>query len=78
LRKLDGKRTHQSAISITLFNEPCSLQWFSRNPIQQKGVDLWANGFHEITGQAVASGSIDVPETETGIETQGGNSKASF
>jgi hypothetical protein len=71
LRKVDGERTHQTAVAVALLEKPCPLQRLSRNPIQQEGINLRSNRLHEIAGEAVAGGSVDVPETEARIEPEG-------
>jgi hypothetical protein len=62
LCQLNSERTHQAAIAIVLLKEPRSFQWLARDPIQQEGVNLRANRFHEITGEAIPGRCVRVPE----------------
>jgi hypothetical protein len=43
-----------------LLEKPFALERFARYPIEQERVNLWADGFHEIAGETVASRCIQV------------------
>jgi hypothetical protein len=52
-----------------LFEKPFPLERFPRYPIQQERVNLRANSFHEIAGETVASGCVNVKHAQTGVKT---------
>jgi hypothetical protein len=59
-----------------LLEEPRTLQRLSRDPIQQESINLRANWLHQIASEAVASGGIDMPETEAWVEAESGYGKS--
>src|SRR5712691_1300884 len=63
LRELNTEVSHQATISVTLFEEPSSMQRRSTQPIQKKRIHLRANWFHQVTRQAIASSAIHVKYT---------------
>jgi hypothetical protein len=44
---------HQATVSVALLEEPLPSQRLLDDPIQNIGVNLWPNGFHEVARQAM-------------------------
>jgi hypothetical protein len=61
-----------------LLQEPLSFQGFARDPIEQECIYLGAHDLHEIAGKAIASRSVYMEHTDTGIETKCGSRQSGF
>ena len=51
-RELDCKRSHQSAIAVSLFEKPFTLKSLLANPLEKICVDFWTNRLHNIKNQS--------------------------
>jgi hypothetical protein len=75
---LDREWCHETAITITLLEEPFPIEGLPRNPVQQVGIDLRADYFHKVACQAVAGCCVYVQDAHTGIEAEGSSGQPSL
>jgi hypothetical protein len=75
---LSSERSHEPAVSVAFLEEPLPPQRFSCDPIQDISIDLGANGFHEITGEAIARIGVNVQNADAGIKSERSGCQASL
>jgi hypothetical protein len=67
---LNSERSHESAVTVAFLEKPLLPKRFSCDPIQKISIDLGANGFHEITGEAIARVGVNVQNAEAGVKSE--------
>lgn len=77
-RQPDSERPHQATIAVTLLKEPLPEQRLSGNPVQQVGVYLWPDRFHEVAGETVAIRGVHVQNAKPRIKPKRSGCKAGF
>jgi hypothetical protein len=78
LGELRGKRTHQAARAVTLFEKPLAPQRSARNPIQYIFVNHRSNWFQHIKDETVTRRGIHMQHTKPGIEPESSDGESRF
>jgi hypothetical protein len=78
LRKAQAELCHQTAIAITLFEEPLATERLPTNPIQKVSVNVRANRFHQVASETIARVGFHVKKTDTRIEPKSDGGQAGF
>jgi hypothetical protein len=77
-RQPNRKRSQKAAIAIALLGKPPSAQGLARKPVQEVGVNLRPDRFHEVAGEAITGVGVNVQESDSRIETHCSGGEASF